>query len=115
MKNIHIEYEWSAEGFPLTKSAEAYFVSGPVIALNHFHRDIQRKREMKDDRKTVIRPKLLPDQYKILRCYHVYFDHLGETVKSDYDMPDTDNPDQAKKKKEKPLPEGELFVLEDLV
>jgi hypothetical protein len=115
MKNIHIEYEWKVDENVVCKAVAAYYLSGPIIALNHFHRDMQRKREMKDDRKTVIRPKLLPEEYRIIRCYETYLDNSGNVIKSDYDMPDTDNPDQSKKKKEKPLPEGELFVLEDLV
>lgn len=117
MKNIHIEYRWEADKFPSSVSTERFYVSGPIIALNHFHRTMQRKREMKDDRKTVIRPKLLPEQYAILRCYETYLDNLGVAIKSDYDMPATANPDVSVKKKNAmhELPSDELFVLEDLV
>lgn len=116
MKNIHIEYQWSLDGSSPTTATERYYVSGPIIALNHFHRAMQRKKEMHDDRKTVIRPKLSPEQYTIIRCYETYLDNIGEVIRSTYDLPDTDNPDASvKKKKSHELPTDELFVLEDLV
>lgn len=81
------------------------YCSGPVIALNAFHRAMQRERELDGQRK-VIRPRLKPDQYKILRLFLRYNDgtglQSGRTVESNFDLPDTGNPDlnySPKKKK----------------
>ena len=92
MKNIFIEFRWSAPGFPEKTEEYRYYVSGPIMALNTFHRDVQRKKIMKDDRKTVLRPKLTPDQYKILRCFESYSDGAGNMIESEFSLPKSNNP-----------------------
>jgi hypothetical protein len=109
MKNIHIQYQWQTDKCPLTHAEERYYVSGPIIALNTFHRDMQRKKEMKDDRKTVIRPKLAHDQYKVIRMFETYADNANQRIESEYDLPNTGNPNDSKSKAPLPVQE-EMFA-----
>lgn len=88
MKNIHIEYQWQADTITPAQGNKRYYVSGPVVALRHFHLEMQRKRDMKSDRTTVFRPKLLPNQYEIFRVYEV----VDSTVTSEFLFPKF-NPD----------------------
>ena len=87
------------------------FKASPIMALNEFHRSMQRTKEV-DAKRKIIRPRLKPDQYKIKRLYIQYprtANELpdAEMIKSDFDLPNTPNPDlkyQAKKVKKADRP-----------
>jgi len=89
------------------------FKASPVMALNEFHRAMQRTKEV-DAKRKVIRPRLKPDQYKINGMYIQYPKTANELpdaemIKSYFDLPDTPNPDlnfQTKriKKADRPKP-----------
>jgi hypothetical protein len=97
MKNIFIEFDWSINNGRPRRLTKRYFAPGPVIALNLFHRDMQN--HAVSDGKTVLRPKLQPSQYTIVRMFHSYNDAVGKLVENAYDLPATDNPDCTPKKK----------------
>jgi len=99
MRNHHISYEVLAKGFEGPRE-ERFYCSGPVIALNEFHRLVQGNREIASDRKTVLRPKLKPTEYRILRVYEKYLDAEGNAVCSDFDLPNTANPDIIESRQE---------------
>lgn len=112
MKTIHIEVEWRVEGKPPTKKLVArYHCSGPIIALNMLHRELQRTRTLKD--RKVVRPKLLPADYRITDMYEVYQDISGTMIHNRYDLPDTANPSCITQKKQKPEPAPTLFDMEE--
>jgi hypothetical protein len=92
MRTIFISYEMTLSGFHPEVREEQFYCSGPIIAFNEFHRQMQLSKEIGPDRKKILRPKLAPGEYKILRAYHKYSDSSGKTVCSDFDLPDTSNP-----------------------
>jgi hypothetical protein len=75
--------------------------SGPVIALNAFHRFVQHCNELDGDRK-VIRTKLRHDQYRVKGLFVVYSSNALRSgppmIASAYDLPNTPNPDLNQKK-----------------
>lgn len=112
MKTIHIEVEWRVEGKPPTKKLVArYHCSGPIIALNMLHRELQRTKAQKD--RKVVRPKLLPGDYKVIKMYEVYQDISGTMIHNHYDLPDTANPSCLPQKQVKQEPPPTLFDMEE--
>lgn len=72
-----------------------HFCSGPIYALNEFHRRAQKTKEVGFDRTKVQRRMLKPDEYAItaLWCDGVNYD----------DLPRSGNPDLNKPKQAKPV------------
>ena len=81
----------------------SYWCSGPVMALNYFHKFAQLERQLdKSDKKKVLKPKLRPHQYKFKRLFLRYnANPLGkgtDFMEENYDLPNTPNPDLHKPK-----------------
>ena len=76
----------------------------PVSALNAFHTDMQKTRDVSSDRKTETRPRLKPHQYAILEMAQIYADGKGLATEGKYDLPHTPNPDLLKGRPEDPEP-----------
>lgn len=78
----------------------------PIAALDHFHRMMQSMDSKLVTTGVVVRPKLAPDEYKLLGMYQFYPDspvHLGGTGKmleSKIDLPNSSNPDLSGKRDE---------------
>lgn len=89
MKTYFIEYVWAGKSFEWHHRC-----SGPVIALNEFHRFMQRSKQCDANRK-VIRPKLQPGDYRICRLFERYYEIDGErkVIESCFDLPNSGNPD----------------------
>jgi hypothetical protein len=109
MSNLRyrIRYERLGESgatMPFTK--DVYGVSA-ISALNCFHRDMQLTKEIADDKKTVMRDKLKPDEYSVTQICLLYNSDAsgkcrGEWVESPFDLPpNSKNPDLWKKEEPK--------------
>lgn len=100
-RDFYITYTWTRDGQSKTKEYHI-FTSTPVMALNGFHREMQRKQERSvADRKIVVRPKLKTGEYVIHRLFNRYNDINGDLIESTFDLPATQNPDVTKKKPKK--------------
>jgi hypothetical protein len=88
----------SDTGAAIPCTQDIYGVSA-ISALNHFHREMQLSREVGEDRKTIIRPKLGPKDYIITKISHIFNSdptgkQRGEVIESDFDLPGSArNPD----------------------
>lgn len=80
-----------------TREFKAY-VKDPASALIYIHKLLQRKREVGAKRE-VLRPKLKPEEYQIVRLFLRYEDYDRNAVQADIDMPRSPNPDATKQKK----------------
>jgi hypothetical protein len=86
----------SGSKIPCTK--DVYGVNA-LSALNNFHREMQLRKEVDDDRRTVIRNKLKPDEYAITHIALMYNSDAsgksrGEWIESSFDLPqNSKNPD----------------------
>jgi fructose 1,6-bisphosphatase len=72
--------------------------SGPIMALNQFHADLQRKAKL-DGNRQVIRPRLKHDEYKLVAMHHIYHDAAFQRdvtecpiVEAEISLPRTKNP-----------------------
>lgn len=83
---FEVTYRWN--GGTRTYETEA---SGPIMALNGFHRSMQRERELDGGRK-VVRPKLGPSEYELLGLNLIWWDMDKKTKRTPYDLPKTPNP-----------------------
>lgn len=73
----------------------------PISALNEIHRVMQKSREL-GDKKKVLRPRLKPDEYRLIRFFQRYLDETTpekRTVESDLDLPATPNPNVLPQKR----------------
>lgn len=86
----------------------------PIAALNMLHRHLQKTREL-DAKRKVLRPRLKPDEYKILRLFQRYEDINKKTVQADLDLPNTSNPNVLPVKKVKTLNMTFGFPEENLI
>lgn len=94
--NYYVRYAITKSDFKGDREREfRVFKTGPIPALNAFHHAMQKEREV-DGKRKVIRPKLLADEYKILRLFLRYSEGTdlsrGRTIESDFDIPNTPNP-----------------------
>lgn len=98
MNKYRLRYEWTSHGktIPATRDFEA---TSPVSALNQIHEFMQLGRELENDRRTVVRSRLRPDEYRIVSLHHIYHDaaferdpHLMPIVESEIDLPKSPNP-----------------------
>ena len=118
MKSYFISYTFTKAGYG---SSEKIFefrtrTSGPVEALNEFHRWIQLTVQINGTR-GVIRPKLQPHEYRIVRLFNRYFSEgaTNDCNESDFDLPKSENPlcekntTKENKETEKLINSGELF------
>lgn len=70
-----------------------------ISALNAFHREMQLTKELGDDKRNVLRPKLAPDEYSITSIALLYNSDnsgraRGEWIESAFDLPaNARNPD----------------------
>jgi hypothetical protein len=77
--------------------------SGPIIALNEFHRFAQKTNEL-DHKRQIVRPKLRHDQYQVTALWVIYsskaLDPKGgpPMISSSFDLPKTSNPDLISKR-----------------
>jgi hypothetical protein len=71
-----------------------------ITALNMLHRHLQKTREL-DAKRKVLRPKLKPDEYKIVKLFQKYEDYDKKTVRAFFDLPRTGNPSVLPVKKVK--------------
>lgn len=122
MNNYYVQYKITKTDFKGSRDTREFrtYKSTPVIALNEFHRSMQRTKEV-DAKRKVTRPRLRPDEYEISRLFLRYNGKATElatsgTVESDFDLPNTPNPDlkQTKKvkKADRPKPPEFSFMSE---
>jgi hypothetical protein len=105
MNTHHIEYIITGQ----KKKEWHFYCSGPIIALNGFHRFMQRQKECNADRK-VIRQKLKPNDYRIIRLFLRYPGGEGRgQLESDFDLPNSANPDLALRKKKPAEPAFDFY------
>jgi hypothetical protein len=92
------------------------FVKDPPSALIYIHKVLQRTKEVGAKRE-VIRPKLKPDEYEVIRLFLRYEDNDKRDIQANIDMPRSPNPDATKKPKIKTenlsfgFPEEEMVKL----
>ena len=94
MLNYLFTYSWKVEKPAAEGKAQfACSAASPISAISLFHRKMQTEREMASDRKTIKRPALRPDQYKVERMDQTYYDSSKQFVYSQLDYPGSPNPD----------------------
>lgn len=86
-----IRYERVGNGKSMVPCVTDMYGVSAAGALNSFHRWIQLNKELADDR-TVIRPKLLPDEYKVTGIAQIYSSSASgkigsEMIESPFDLP----------------------------
>lgn len=108
MNHYRIRYYWSTNAAALkSRAAETFAIwtkdleaPTPISSINQFHKFAQQVKELADDRRTVLRPMLKPDQYKVYSLHQFYHDcgfqpNISSTpiVESSVDYPRSPNPD----------------------
>lgn len=102
-----IRYVWTTDANALkSRSIETFGIwtkdfeaPTPISAINQFHKHAQLVKELANDRRTVLRPMLKPDQYKVFSVHQFYHDcafqkDISSTpiVESSVDYPRSPNP-----------------------
>jgi hypothetical protein len=97
--NKKYRFRYNRKGIPEIQ-VEDIVATSPISACNQFHTALQLHKEMADDRKTVIRPILSPDEYDVVSMHQIYHDasfHKSPSsqpiVESSIDYPKSVNPD----------------------
>ena len=94
MLNYLFKYEWlPAKSADWREGEASITTTTPISAVNLFHRKMQLDKQMAGDRKTLIRPALKPDQYRVLRFFQIYHDSTKQLVYNQLDYPQSPNPD----------------------
>lgn len=71
MNNYRFYYAWR-KGKDWEAAQMAVVATGPAGAIGAFHRELQSHAKMADDRRTTIRPKLTPEDYRVDRMVQYY-------------------------------------------
>lgn len=108
MNRYRIRFYWCSDAKALKNRAVETFgmhqkdfeSPSPIGAINQFHRFMQQIKELAVDRRTVLRPMLRPDQYKVFSVHQIYHDcgfqpNVAATplVESHVDYPRSPSPD----------------------
>lgn len=106
--NYFAEYNYKLAPSKVVAGKYRFYVASPIQALNEVHKFLQLSCE-RDGQRKITRPKLKPEDYRITRLYSAYDDRdkeltrgTPETIESDYDLPNTANPDLNAPKPPKP-------------
>jgi hypothetical protein len=114
-RNYFIHFQWAVPHFEHKSdmSEKRFWATGPIDAINQFHREMQRKAERDvQDRNKILRPKLRPNEYKIIKLFLRYEDGRPLVIENTFDLPATGNPDLGRVRVKKQLTESFDFMAE---